>query len=242
VAASAQEPIPGSVTTDPLDTPETVVPVEIAAASEGTASELSGGMAYVTFGATANEPAKEEKQIFRKRPFLWMLVLVIFAAGASFILFITRWERPAERREAYYAPRAPVAASADQRRRAEDLYQQGVKTEDDTQKAKLFREAAELGHRDAQSGLGGMYFLGHGVAQDYAESLRWHRQAAEQGDANAKNNLGIMYSEGLGMPKNDAEAVRWFRQAAETGYSSAQSNLGMMYAGGAACPGTTPRR
>jgi hypothetical protein len=229
-AASAQEPIPGSVTTHPLDTPETVVPVEIAATSEGTGSELSGGMAHVTFGATANEPAKEEKQIFRKRLFLWMLVLIIFAAGASFILFITRWERPAERREAYYAPRAPVAASADQRRRAEDLYQQGVKTEDETQKAKLFREAAELGHRDAQSGLGGMYFLGHGVAQDYTESLRWHRQAAEQGDANAQNNLGIMYSEGLGMPKNDAEAVRWFR------HTSAQSNLGMMYAGGRGVP------
>jgi TPR repeat protein len=236
VAASAQEPIPGAVTTHLLDTSDTVVPLEITAASEGTTSELSGGMAHMTFGETANEPAKEEKQIFKKRPFLWVLVLVIFVAGASFILFITRWERPAERRDVYSAPSAPAAASADQRRRAEDLYQQGLISEDAIQKAKLFREAAELGHRDAQSGLGGMYFVGHGVTQDYAESLRWHRQAAEQGHASAQNNLGIMYSEGLGVPKNDAEAVRWFRQAAETGYPSAQNNLGMMDADGRGVP------
>jgi TIR domain len=156
VADSAQDPLSGTVTTHPLDTPETVVPVEIAAASECTASELSGGMARVTFGETAKEPAKEEKQIFKKRPFLWVLVLVICAAGGSFVLFITRWERPAEQRQVYPAPSAPVAASADQRRRAEDLYQRGLKSEDSAQTAKLFREAAELGHRGAQSGLGGM--------------------------------------------------------------------------------------
>jgi TPR repeat protein len=213
------------VTTHPLDTPETVVPVEIAAASESVTSGLSGGMAHVTFGETANEPAKEEKQIFKKRSFLWVLVLLIFATGASFVLFVMRWERPAEQREVNSAPSAPVAASADQRRRAEDLYQQGLKSEDKTQKARLFREAAELGHQDAQSGLCGMYFVGDGVAQDYVESLMWHRQAAEQGDASAQNTLGIMYSGGLGVPKNDAEAVKWFRQAATQGDKEAQREL-----------------
>lgn len=235
VSASVQEPLPGAATTRPLDTPETVVPVESTAVPECTASELSGGWADVT-SETARDPAKEEKRIVKKRRFLRVLVAAIFAAVAFLVVFITPWEQPAEQREVSSAPSAPVAASADQRRRAEDLYQRGLKSEDNTQKAKLFRESAELGHRDAQSGLGGMYFFGQGVAQDYAEALKWHRQAAEQGDASSQNNLGIIYSKGLGVPKNGAEAVKWFRKAAEMGYPSAQSNLGVIYADGRGVP------
>ena len=44
----------------------------------------------------------------------------------------------------------------------------------------------------AQSILGAMYYNGHGVAQDYAEAVKWFRLAANQGDANAQTILVLI--------------------------------------------------
>ncbi len=49
---------------------------------------------------------------------------------------------------------------------------------------------AEQGDADAQCSLGEMYDKGRGVAQDYAEAVKWYRMAAEQGYAWAQRNLG----------------------------------------------------
>ena len=50
------------------------------------------------------------------------------------------------------------------------------------------RVAAEAGLVDAQFNLGGMYDVGLGVPQDYAEAAKWYGRAAEQGDARAQLN------------------------------------------------------
>ena len=71
-----------------------------------------------------------------------------------------------------------------------------------------------------------------GVAQDYAEALRWYRAAAERGNAAAQFNLGCMYDNGLGADQDHAEAARWFRAAAEQGNAEGQFYLGLMYANG----------
>jgi TPR repeat protein len=77
-----------------------------------------------------------------------------------------------------------------------------------------------------------MYADGRGVAQDYAEAVRWYRKAAEQGDATAQFNLGAMCGTGQGVAQDYAEAVRWYRKAAEQGNADAQFILGIMYANG----------
>ena len=41
-----------------------------------------------------------------------------------------------------------------------------------------------------------MYFNGDGVAQNYAEAMRWYRLAADQGLAWAQYNLGLMHENG----------------------------------------------
>ena len=41
--------------------------------------------------------------------------------------------------------------------------------------------AAKAGNADAQQLLGHMYYMGQGVAQDFAQALSWHRKAAAQG-------------------------------------------------------------
>jgi TPR repeat protein len=89
------------------------------------------------------------------------------------------------------------------------------------------RKAAEAGDAAAQFKLGVMYDNGNGVAEDFAEALKWYRKAAEQGHAVAQNNLGEMYYNGKGVPEDNAEAFKWFRKAAEQRHAFAQFALGL---------------
>jgi len=77
-----------------------------------------------------------------------------------------------------------------------------------------------------------MYFNGDGVAQNYAEAMRWYRLAADQGLAWAQYNLGLMHENGRGVVQDYAEGVRWYRLAAEQGLADAQAKLGVMYFNG----------
>ena len=112
------------------------------------------------------------------------------------------------------------------------------------------------GRTDAQSRIGGAYYMGEGVPKDYAEAAKWYRKAAEDGEeirqydkqggfkgprrepgnTTAQVNLGVMYAKGQGVPKDEAEAVKWWRKAAEQGESQAQVNLGVMYFNGQGVP------
>jgi S1-C subfamily serine protease len=72
-----------------------------------------------------------------------------------------------------------------------------------------------------------MYAGGKGVAQDYAEAVRWFRKAAEQGDSQGQSNLGAMYSNGEGVARNYIEAYKWNSLAASQGDELARKNLQM---------------
>ena len=77
-----------------------------------------------------------------------------------------------------------------------------------------------------------MYINGQGVAQDFAEGVKWYRKAAEQGNAGAQYNLGKMQRN----VQHYAWAVGWYRKAAEQGHAKAQYNLGKMYKNGHGVP------
>ena len=70
---------------------------------------------------------------------------------------------------------------------------------------------AEQGDVVAQTSIGFVYARGDGVAQDYAEAVRWFRKAAEQGDALGQFELGFMHEEGYGVAQDYAEAQRLAR-------------------------------
>jgi hypothetical protein len=91
------------------------------------------------------------------------------------------------------------------------------------------RARAEKGEAAAQSELGLMYDLGQGVAQDYAEAVKWLRKAAEQGHPGAQLLLGLHCQNGDGIRQDYAEAVKWLRKAAEQGGAAAQYSLGVCY-------------
>jgi TPR repeat protein len=65
--------------------------------------------------------------------------------------------------------------------------------------------------------IGLLYGSGRGVAQDYAEALRWHRKAADLGNTPAMYMIGMSYEYGQGVPANDAEARLWLKKAAGLG-------------------------
>ena len=54
---------------------------------------------------------------------------------------------------------------------------------------KWYREAAEMGHPDAQFKLGACYEKEKGVAKNLAEAVKWYRKAAKQGDEYAQKAL-----------------------------------------------------
>src|ERR1019366_2500857 len=54
-----------------------------------------------------------------------------------------------------------------------------------------------------------------GVAQDYAQAVKWYRKAADQGNVEAQIPLATSYSFGWGVPQDSAQALMWYRRAAD---------------------------
>ncbi|MFI5337576.1 MAG: hypothetical protein ACHQ5A_12375, partial [Opitutales bacterium] len=96
------------------------------------------------------------------------------------------------------------------------------------------RARAEQGDPEAQNTLGNNYTSGQGVAQNYAEALKWYKAAAEKGFAAAQFNLGLAHELGRGVPVDEKQAFRYYMMAAEQGFGPAQFNVGNMYAAGRA--------
>jgi TPR repeat protein len=94
------------------------------------------------------------------------------------------------------------------------------------------RDRALKGDSDAEQKLGGMYYYGRGVPQDYAQALQWYRKAADQGDPKAQYGIGYMYDTGRGVAQDSSVAFRWFEQAVAKGDKQAECALAAMYFSG----------
>ena len=70
--------------------------------------------------------------------------------------------------------------------------------------------------------------FGNGVAQSYAEAVKWYLKASEAGHAGAQCDLGLCYELGRGVQKSLTEAVKWYRKSAEGGNSYGQCNYACM--------------
>ena len=101
---------------------------------------------------------------------------------------------------------------------------------------KLYRQAAEQGHRAAQVRWGQALIEGRDLERDAVTGKSWLRRAAMAGDVEAAKLIGDFYSRGGGSPANYAEAATWYRRAAETGHQAAARALGSLYLTGAGVP------
>jgi peptidoglycan hydrolase-like protein with peptidoglycan-binding domain len=73
--------------------------------------------------------------------------------------------------------------------------------------------------------LGGIYYYGRGVTQNYVTAAKWFRLAAEQGDRDAQYFLGNMYKNGQGLPQDNLKAAIWYKSATDKGHKPAQQKL-----------------
>ena len=56
---------------------------------------------------------------------------------------------------------------------------------DKAEAVKWYSKAADQGHLDSQTELGGCCYFGIGVGEDESEAVKWYRKAAEQGHSAA---------------------------------------------------------
>ncbi len=108
------------------------------------------------------------------------------------------------------------------------------KSGDWTTAARLLKPLIDRGNRNPEVlvCLSEMYFDGHGVHQDYSESLKLMYLAAEMGHADSQFRLGymltFMYDKRLGSIRNQytqseilLEAFKWITKAAENCHQQA---------------------
>jgi len=77
----------------------------------------------------------------------------------------------------------------------------------------LMTAAGEAGYLPAQTELGRIYRDGDGVAQDFAEAMRWYERAAGQGDVGAQLFVADGYAYGMGVTRDRIEAYKWYEIA-----------------------------
>lgn len=94
---------------------------------------------------------------------------------------------------------------------------------------RLFTEAAQQGHANAQNNLGYIFEV-----IDAKEAFRWYKMAAEGGLPLGMSNYGRCLLYGIGSDKNYQEAYKWLMKAAEADEKSdgAQYMLGVMFFNG----------
>ena len=91
------------------------------------------------------------------------------------------------------------------------------------------------GDTDASLELGGRYYSGNGVEQDYVKAARFYRRAEADGNATAQYNLGVMYDNALGVDHDESKAFDYYRKSAEQGFALGMMALGEMYYTGQGC-------
>jgi TPR repeat protein len=91
------------------------------------------------------------------------------------------------------------------------MYQQGLGTPKDLEKAlQWYEKAAVGGDARAQYNLGLMHYTGEGTQQDFSTAAHWLAKSADQGFADAESQLGDMYDAGEGVKQDHifASALR----------------------------------
>jgi len=108
--------------------------------------------------------------------------------------------------------------------------------EDPVGAARLFEQAAELGHVNAMVRLGELREQGRGVPTDPAAAARLYKRAGALGSARALTRLAAMSLDGHGVAQDNHEAAALYRQAAALGSPAAAYALARMLDKGIGMP------
>ena len=97
---------------------------------------------------------------------------------------------------------------------------------------RIHKFVQERGTAEDKFELGGFYFSGDGVPQDYTEALSWLRLAALDDHLEAQFIVGGMYHQGIGVQQDWVKGALWWRLSAEKGHVESQYYLGRAYSDG----------
>lgn len=100
---------------------------------------------------------------------------------------------------------APTVASAQQT------------LEEATDSVKNVLALAKQGDAAAQNEVGGWYYRGRHVKQNYGEALQWWAKSAEQGNVQAIGNMGLCYQTGHGIAADSLKATRLYQRSIREG-------------------------
>ena len=94
------------------------------------------------------------------------------------------------------------------------MYKEGKTVEKNLAEAlRLYEQAAESGHKDAEYYAGIMNYYGSGTERNYSRALKWFQQLAKSGDVDAQCALGVMFGCGQGTEPNLIKGLRWLVRA-----------------------------
>jgi TPR repeat protein len=93
----------------------------------------------------------------------------------------------------------------------------------------LYEHAARLGHVEAASYAGYLYYCGKQGAVDFIQARHFYEMAADGGSAYSMWYLGFMYEQGQGGATDPTKAKELYEKAIAKGDSDAAYNLALMY-------------
>ena len=82
----------------------------------------------------------------------------------------------------------------------------------------LITKEAEKGDDFAQYKLGEIYYYGHGIGNDYSQSLNWFTKASSQGNKDADKYLKQMYFYGIGVGQDYEKAYHFLQKGKQKFY------------------------
>ncbi len=89
--------------------------------------------------------------------------------------------------------------------------------EEATDSIKKVLALAKKGDAAAQNEVGGWYYRGRHVKQNYEEALQWWAKSAEQGNIQAIGNMGLCYQTGHGIAPDSLKATRLYQRSIKEG-------------------------
>ena len=154
--------------------------------ADGLGREADSAKAHEWYGkALTAFVATEQCAEERQRPYLQYRIGKMYAAGLG-----------------YELPVVPDEEGGD-----------GKAGKDYEKAVAWFSRAVSANHKYAQYSLGGLYYRGQGVTQNYSQAFNLYQRSAEQGNPYASYKMAKMYRDGIGVASNAEHSESCFEQA-----------------------------
>ena len=190
-------------------------------AHEGNAdAQTSLGYMYQTGQAVPKNEAKAiewyEKAMAQEQPYALFNMGLMYANSSELIA------QDIEKAHELFL-RAAVAGVDLAQYEVALMFEQGAGcTQNYSEAAFWYEEAAKRGHMEAFNNLGVLYKEGRGVHQNFQRAFVCFSRAAEKGLPAAQYNLGLLYDRGEGVEEDHDKALEWCRKAAFQGHAKAK--------------------